>query len=65
MVLEHDGKQTRKYLRRKEGKQTDEWFFNLANDPGENKNLFALPDNYGHKLKVKLANWEKGMKPLR
>jgi len=64
-VLENDGKQTRKYLRRKEGKQTEEWFFNLGNDPGENKNLFALPDNYGHKLKGKLANWEKSMKPLR
>jgi hypothetical protein len=64
-VLENDGEQTRKYIRRKEGGKTEEWFFNLREDPGESENLFALPGNYGHKLKGKLASWEKRMKPLR
>jgi len=64
-ALENDGEQTRKYIRRKEGGKTEEWFFNLREDPGESENLFALPGNYGHKLKGKLASWEKRMKPLR
>ncbi len=64
-ALENDGEQTRKYIRRKEGGKTEEWFFNLGEDPVESKNLFALPGNYGHKLKGKLASWEKRMKPLR
>ncbi|MED5586303.1 MAG: sulfatase-like hydrolase/transferase [Verrucomicrobiota bacterium] len=64
-ALENDGEQTRKYIRRKEGGKTEEWFFNLREDPGESKNLFALPGNYGHKLKGKLASWEKRIKPLR
>jgi N-acetylgalactosamine-6-sulfatase len=64
-VVNDDGETTRKYIRKKENGETQEWFFNLKEDPGESKNLFALPDNYGHKLKVKLADWQSRVQALR
>ena len=64
-VVNDDGETTRKYIRKKEDGKTQEWFFNLKEDPGESKNLFALPDNYGHKLKVKLADWQSRVQALR
>ncbi len=64
-TLRNDGTTTRKYIRKKEGGEVQEWLFNITEDPGESKNLFALPDNYGHKLKQQLATWETRVKSLR
>ncbi|MCP4847032.1 MAG: sulfatase-like hydrolase/transferase [Verrucomicrobiaceae bacterium] len=64
-TLSNDGSATRKYIRKREGGDVQEWLFNITEDPGESKNLFALPGNYGHKLKQQLATWETRVKPLR
>ncbi len=64
-IHHNNGTSDLKYTRRKEDGKIDEWFFNLTEDPGESKNLFALPGNHSHKLKVKLADWESRVKALR
>lgn len=52
-----------KYVRKAEGKQTEEWLFDLASDPNETTSL--LPLNDATDLRRRLAAWEEDVKPVR
>ncbi len=56
---------TMKYLWKTEGGKEEEWFFDLAKDPGEKNNLLERRADDAAKLKKKLAAWEAEVQALR
>jgi N-acetylgalactosamine-6-sulfatase len=54
-----------KYLSRQEGKATEEYLFNLSDDPGEKTNLLNANSKQAHRLKALLAKWEAEVRPQR
>ncbi|MFT5465720.1 MAG: arylsulfatase A-like enzyme [Verrucomicrobiales bacterium] len=53
-----------KYVRKTEGGETEEWFFNLAEDPGEQKPIDTAAAMF-EPVKKQLAEWEIEVKPAR
>ncbi len=54
-----------KYAYRRDGEQLDEYLFNLADDPGETRNLIETLSDDAKQLKRSLATWEARMKANR
>lgn len=54
-----------KYLYKIEGGEEEEWLFNLATDPAEEKNLLNTQSKVANKLKTRLEKWESQVKPER
>ena len=48
-----------KYVSRQDGDQLEEYLFDLADDPGEMRNLISSRTDAAGSLKQKLAEWEK------
>ena len=51
-----------KYVSRKDGEQVEEYLFDLANDPGEMRNLLSSRPGDARSLKQKIAEWENEMR---
>jgi len=56
---------TLKYLSRQDGQQVSEYLFDLARDPGEQDNLLDAQPDEVRRLKRRLAQWEKEVRPAR
>lgn len=54
-----------KYVRKTEGGETEEWFFNLAEDAGEENSLSSSEAAMMDVVKKQLADWEAEVKPVR
>jgi arylsulfatase A-like enzyme len=54
-----------KYIREFDGKQSKEFFFDLARDPGETTNLLESRTADVERLKTLLADWEREVRPVR
>jgi len=54
-------------VRKTEGGKTEEWIFDLGEDPGEKENLIGREagKNAASVLREKLVIWEKEVKPVR
>ena len=55
----------RKYVRKAEGEAVEEWFFDLASDPGESNSLIGQSQASLEDVKQGLAEWEAEVKPAR
>jgi arylsulfatase A-like enzyme len=56
---------TLKYLSRQDGDRVEEHLFDLANDPGEKKDLLADRPEDARRLKQLLSHWEAEARPSR
>jgi len=54
-----------KYLSKTEGDAREEWFFDLAADPGETRDLLANRPDDARRLKALLAAWEREVRHTR
>ena len=52
-----------KYIKKIDGDTTNEWLFNLHDDPGEKNNLYASHPEVAADLKTKLTQWEADVQP--
>jgi len=54
-----------KYLERQDGDKTQQWLFNLKNDPAEQESLAQKLIGEPERLKSLLNQWEQDVKPVR
>ena len=54
-----------KFVWRQDGEELDQYLFDLANDPGETRNLIETMSTDANRLKKSLAEWETKMKANR